>query len=279
MKNFIIKIVLISMFFTPNIIRECFAQNLEDNYLVENWTDTVKAKSKNYSIFHYHQVSKDIFLNHLYTCKNDEIFVDTLNNYSRLIFTHIQGEKFNIPTVPLTHLILLENKKLILGLSSYSISPYHIVIYNFEGKLLYKSTMRIFEIKFNKKELEEFIITYPRVIKCFELHNNAFKIGDDYFLEMSTCILNTIGRDSFLQKVKVTNNRYFPHIFTPNKSRYSHGYYQYLEYYNFFNVSDPLYDIITIDSIPYLLIINDTNMNRIHIPLVPNIDILKEFFR
>src|SRR4051812_35210292 len=98
--------------------------------------DTVETKGDEYTITHYHVVSRLVEEKLVHDFK-DSVFSNGFNNFSRLI---MNGHRysFNVPTIPLTHIIFLKQLGLILGLSKFSNSPYHIVLYSTEGKLLYK---------------------------------------------------------------------------------------------------------------------------------------------
>ncbi len=256
-------------------ISQVFSQVKKQGFFESISYDTIKSKSENYSVLHYHQVSKYVFENKLLKDKKDEIFTDSYNNFSRLILKGLY-HTFDVPTIPLTHVYILENKKLIVGLSQFVVSPYHIVLYSMDGDLLYKSQMTLFELKIKKEEIINLLQKYPSIKDCFE-NNNAFKDSSYYYVELNNCLVKTIGVDSLLKMKSLVPNNFFPFLSSSTSIPYDElGRYKYKRYNNFFDLADPLDDIIFVHSLPYLLVLNDSNGNKIYIPLVSNCDILSD---
>lgn len=245
--------------------------------IVYSHADTIKVKGDNFhNIIYYNHMSEDIFKEKIFNRYSDEIFCDSFNDFSRLVINGYNST-IEIPTIPLTHIYILISKNIIVGLSQYTVSPYNIVLYSMEGKLLYKSKISIFEFKLKKEELKRLVTTYPDIRYCFEQNRNAFKDGEYYYLEFTNCLINKTGnRDSVLAIKEVISNHYFPRIAIPTNTLTATGKYRYREYAGFIDNSDPFYDLIMIGTVPYLLILNDADGKKVEIPLVPNCDILKE---
>ncbi len=230
--------------------------------------DTLIVKNSDYELIHFHKVERNIYTDLLFD-KDDSVFSE-LNKYSRMIVKNSYKE-YNIPTIPFSHLYILNSKDLILGLSSYLLSPYNIVVYRLStGELLYKSKITIFELKLTEDEISKIIAKYPGIENCLKV-SNVFKINEEYYFEITNCIINILGRDSFIDRFNIVGNRYFPLIGSTTASSYDQqGKYYLKSYVGFFDLSDPLYDLIVINNVPYLLILNSDNGEKIHIPLVSN---------
>jgi hypothetical protein len=230
--------------------------------------DTLRTKGDDYTLIHYHMVSR-MLQKKIILDSTDSIFDNRYNDFSRLIMS---GHKysFNVATIPLTHVIFLENLKLILGLSKFTNSPYNVVLYSTEGKLLYKYKIPAFELKVNKSELKQLLKTHPGLDSCLS-KMKVIKENENYYLEISTCFANIIGRESLLEMKTLRLSHYFPNISAPATEDF-----YYTQFYNYFSGSDPLYDLIMIGSVPYLLILNSENGTRVNIPLMSNCNIFKE---
>lgn len=243
--------------------------------IMESYSDTIIVNSEHYRLLHYHEVSKDIEINKLYSSHSDEIFTDTFNKFSRLVFKD-RDKSFDIPTVPLTHLYILANKKLILGLASFTRLPYNIVLYSFNGDILYKGQINFRELKLTREQIKKMIKKYPDFKTCLEHKPNVFKQGEEYHIEITRCISNTVSVDTLVSLGLISGNSYFKRVSIGTHQTYKDGKYNYQQYTTCFDKSDPLYDLIMIGNVPYLLILNETNGNKIYIPLVSNCDILKD---
>ncbi len=237
---------------------------------IEFYMDTVIAESENYGILHYHRVSRNIFRN--YFCQDDgAIFNDSVNDFSRLIFRGGYSY-FNVPTVPLTNIFIIEDKKLILGLSSYNESPANIIIYSFTGKILFKRRLSTYELQLNKRKLKKIINIYPEFKDCIERQPFVFKDGDTYHIEITNCISKVIA-DSFFNWV--SNETFFLGSAIPISEPSRRGY-QYSKIRRYFSKSNPLRDIIMVGNVPYLLVLNDFEGKPVYIPLIANCNILEE---
>ena len=113
-----------------------------------------------------------------------------------------------------------------------------------------------------RKDLHNLLKIYPQLCAC--LTQNIFvKKNDHYFFEISRCLLQILGRDWLLKTKKITSSLYFPLMVTSFDSHI------YRKYYYSYSESDPLYDLIMIGSVPYLLILNSEDGRKVNIPLVP----------
>ncbi len=238
------------------------------HFLTYKVSDTIISRGDEYTLMHFHVVSDSIGKRILFE-ENDSIFNDEYNKFSRLVF-HDRFSSFDIPTIPLNNIIYLKEKKIIIGLSKISISPYQIVIYTDKGELLFKG-FNPFSLRLGLSQLEELILKYPGIRSCLE-HLVVVKDKDDYLFDLSKCIINRIGRDSLLKLNGVILNPYFPGMSTATDQQF----YNTKLYSSFYADGDPLYDLIMSGSIPFLLILNAENGEKVNIPLVSNCNIINQ---
>lgn len=243
--------------------------------LIYSYWDTMTVYWSEGYLQHYEYISEDSVKVKLISSYRDEIFTDSFNDFSRLKFRGLY-DFFDIPTIPLTNILVLEKDKLILGLSRYSRAPYNIVLYNFKGKLLYKSKIDFQTLKVNKLQLKKLISQYPTFRNCLEQKPNVFKKDDTYYIEITSCINQTLDVDSLLYTELIISNRNFPHLSLRSHEPFYNRKYRYQQYVNCYDVSNPLHDLIVVNNQPYLLILNDERGGKINIPLISNCDIIKE---
>lgn len=193
----------------------------------------------------------------------ESIFIDSLNNYSRLVFKSLRYGSFNVPSVPLSQIIYLKESGVIIGLSKFDYSPYHVVIYSTKGELLSKRILASFELKFTMSELRDLLKKHPALYDCLG-KNIIVKDNDDYYIEPSNCVISIIGKDSLLKMDKLVSNHYFPLMNISMDTQKS-------KYHSSFSDSDPLYDLIMIGSVPYLLILNSEDGKKVNLPLLSSV--------
>jgi hypothetical protein len=127
----------------------------------------IEASGHIFRVVHTFSTSDNLWRRKLIHIYNDEIFDEKFNDFSLLKF-FTSDPSFTIPTIPLTHLYLLESKNIVIGLSNNCVSPYNIVIYSTEGKLLFKLSCDIFSIKANLNELKRMVELHPKVTECLK---------------------------------------------------------------------------------------------------------------
>lgn len=266
------------------LTNSAFCENLFDNNAIKNlnsasaivdslpllakatfntFYDSIVVKGKNYKLTHFHEVSAELNRKLLFDSSED-VFNSCVNKKSRIIFKDNNGKSFDIATVPLTNIVYLENLGLIIGLSKIVVSPYHIVIYSTEGKLICKRTLNNIELRFNRTELESLLLNYPALKICLP-QTVVFKETGNYHLEISKCLLNILGRDIVLNMNNKEVSRYFPYMSS------SSGLYS--TYYHSFSDSNPINELKMKGTAPYLLILNSEDGQRINIPLSSNCDV------
>jgi hypothetical protein len=232
--------------------------------------DTIVSTGSDYTLLHYYTISR--FHNDKIVTGGDNIFDTNFNSFSRLIFKN-NTQSFNVPTIPLTHVIYLPNSNVILGLSKFAISPYHTVLYSLEGKLLYKAVMHSLELKATKEQIQSNISKYPGLKNCLQ-ESTIIEEGDYYYLEITPCLIDIVGRESLRNLKMLSSNHHFPlmgHSSPPWNFRY-------LKYYDSFLDSDPLNELIMVGSKPYVLVLNKENGLKVNIPLVTDCQIVEKLF-
>lgn len=236
-----------------------------------SYFDTVKAKSKDYFVLHYHEVSRERKKQMIYSDGKD-IFNNSINKFSRMVIIKPSSEEIDLPTIPLENIIILEDKGLIVGLTRIQASPYLVVIYDLDGKLLYKGNLGTHVLKLSKDRLRQLVSKYPGLSDCLE-KSNCFKEGDTCFVEYSRCIINTIGRDKAMDEIR--NEIVMGHYASPFPVSTDGPVYK--PYENVYRYSDPLHEIVMVGSVPYLLILNTEDAKQVNIPLISNCDLKQEF--
>ncbi len=263
-KNYVKKVQIIPFFLF--ILSNSFSQNKlkidSANLTLQNSKDTLLVKGDDYVLYHYYFTAKLVQEKKVFE-NPENIFVDTLNDFSRLIFKSLRNGSFNIPTIPLTQIIYLKELGIIIGLSKIQSSPYHVVIYSEKGELLSKRILAVVELKFTKPELNALFVKYPKLINYID-KSIVVKDNDEYYIEPSNYLVRVIGVDSLLKMNKYVRNQFFPLMGISIDSRVP-------KYHSSFSDSDPLNDLILIGSVPYLLILNSEDGRKVNIPLISSV--------
>lgn len=262
MKSIIFFVSILYFLLIPNIFGK---ERKNCKIAFDNITkiDTLKVQSKNYRIIHSHQWSKNIDTGILKSSNIfADIFNDTFNTFSRLIIVTKLGDTLNIPTIPLKYLIIKEKVGIIIGLSDFVKSPYNIVLYSLDGKLLFKRRLEVGEIKLNKDEMVDFREKFPNNYECLLSHQCLYKEGDFFYIGLPCNCYDYELNMYYSNKGYIKGNHYFHNmsISTYNPSN------DFKSYSNLFSKTDPFYDILMLDSIPLLLILNSEDEDKVHIP-------------
>lgn len=232
--------------------------------IIEQVSDTIIANSLNYTIIHWFKWSKEIE-DYIYKeINNEKIFDDSVNTFSKLkIFSEQENNSIVLSTIPLKHLIIDEKKKIIVGLSDFSRSPYNIVVYDIEGNLLFKRRLTIAEIKLNKEELVFFQSFFSKDYKCLTERMCLYEEDSLFYIGLPCgCPYNKEIEQYYSDKIQV--NHYFKDMsISTYNSRYG-----FKSYSGLFSETEPLYDITMLDSVPILLILNSEHGDKVNIPIV-----------
>lgn len=139
----LVRFSLLLMFFPVLGFADAFAYNLQKEITIQR---------NEYQLLHYHDWSVR------FSEWKTSVF-DESNKYSRLILKLANGKTvFDVPVPALTKLWISSDMKYMVGLSAIKyLNPYHLVIFDSSGKLLFKKSINCDSV------------TYP----CFESVTNA----------------------------------------------------------------------------------------------------------
>lgn len=257
-------IILLS---SSNALAYCFATQSE-------FVDTIYINSPSVTVLHYKQESKEIE-NKMYSMVEDDlIFSNSFNHFSKLKIYH-GSKEIELSTIPLDNIIILENKHLILGISKVALAPYNIVIYSFDGTIIYKMALPTLSIKITLNRMRDLIDVYPELRNCIEKDNSILYDGQYCYLSLSNRIrrvLEARSIESVFNSEEIVGNPYFNfEISTTNKTN-AFGY-KFKRNKGGYNATDPFFDLMCVDRVPYLLILNDENGNKVNLPLVSNFNL------
>lgn len=200
----------------------------------------------------------------------DSIFNDSINTISKLYIKHkwdyTKYKPIELSTIPIDHLVIDEQHQLIICFSRAMESPYHIVLYNFDGELLYKMQLSILEVAIDMQNYQEFQERFPDHFSYAYEHGQLDTIGgivyfgqnlDMYFSDDEWDIINKLGE------------RKHSHYFTRMDigSTWCGTHIGLRKYTNLFSATDPLYDFVVKDSVPVKMILNDAFGKKVYIPL------------
>lgn len=256
------------------------------NMAADSYSDTTIVKDSLGECTHIKLISEKKDIDYRMNFENN-LFNDRLNKHTRLIYKS-KFDSFNIPTAPLSHLYILREKGIILGLSSYENSTYNVLIYSFSGKLLLKRSLNPVALNLTKNDLKYLIQVYPR-FKTFITNETPFvlKRKDSFYIETSHQMITHLSlnrkRDRKNIIVKTFGAcRYFPERLRTSSNQVDFividdkEFYRFKSHTQFFNLDNPLVDLIMDIDIPYVLILRDYKNEIVNIPLVSNCDILSE---
>jgi hypothetical protein len=205
-----------------------------------------------------------------------DIFNETINDFSRLEIFQKGYDPISIATIPLDNIIILENKKIIIGLTKISASPYKIVIYSFGGKLIYKGSLGVDMIKIGHKKLNRITRKFPDLIASFQKNGNIIKRDSFYYIELtpeSKLTLGTNFRTEYFADEWLYLSSYLPFKVatswnSPNQfDRLIGGYLN----------SSPYSDLIVINDVPFVLVLNNVEGGKSYLPLISNYNTQVDF--
>lgn len=231
--------------------------------------DTLYAKSENIYVFHTH-IESDSIKNLIQNLKQDDfIFNDTFNTFSKLSFFKTNSQPVELSTIPLEKIIILEDKNLVIGLSKVEISPYKIVIYNFEGQLIAKSQNNPFVLKLSMNRINSIKKTNSILFNCLKNEEIVLKKDTFYYYPLSNCILNNMEKGSisnFFSNEELVPDQVIPFRIVLKNS----DGIKFRRLYGFYHETDPFHDLVSVMGIPYILVLNSEKGERIYIPLISN---------
>ena len=281
-KSVLLKVLILNIAFPFRLTCQQIQVFRPDNGIVISYSDTTFVSDSIGQCIHIKKISKTNDIDNRMNFQS-ELLNDMYNKHTRLIYKS-KSDSFNIPTVPLSHLYILREKGVILGLSSYENSPYNILVYSFSGNLLIKRSLNPVALNLSKNDMKYLIRIYPR-FKTFLLTETPFvlKTKDSFYVEASHKMINYfITRKRYDKKnifiKSLVPCRYFSERFitSSNQADYididNQTFYHYKSHSKFFNLQRPFLDLIMDKNIPYVLILKDYKNDTINIPLISNCD-------
>jgi hypothetical protein len=226
--------------------------------------DTMEFKSKDISIIYTLTKTNNIKYN--FFGKGDSILNNDLNKISKLYLTNKFFVTDTISTIPIDNIIIDDTKELIIGLSRSQISPYHLVIYNFNGELLYKKVILPFELEIDSIGYMQFKDSFPEFFDYVIRQKQILQVNDLYYIDL--------GYWHFLsetkkQKIKESGwfkiSHYFPNLLPECFDCTSS--FELSKYTNFYSQTDPFYDFELKNGKPISIILNDEFGGKVKIPI------------
>lgn len=197
----------------------------------------------------------------------DAIFSDSANKISRLSITEGYKKTINIPTIPLDDAIIDDSNNLILGLSRAITSPYKLVLYDFNGTLLFKKSISAFELLMDAKDYVQFGKSYPTFLEYSMREKQVLFESGMYYIDLGYW-KSLSGQEK--EKIKATKwfkpSHNFPYLFTEHIDRWAS--YELSRYTNFYSTTDPFYEFeISKSGQPTGIILNNEFGGKVRIPL------------
>jgi hypothetical protein len=223
-----------------------------------NQSNTILIETEDYIVFHYHDYTyrRESEQFNVWITGKDAIFNDSLNTYSFIVLMDKKSRDtiFRKPCPALTDLLISENGKYIIGLSKIKYSnPYHLVIYDMKGELIFKKEFNVIERKLSPSELTNLVIKFPQSFsKLIDL--GSISISNNYFYIDYLDI--TIRRDSilynYLRNLNYDMNHSFPHMGASVSN-----------WVNWYNLDSPVVEIVeNSNGIEKIIILDDEGIMR-----------------
>lgn len=198
--------------------------------------------------------------------KGDLIFNDSVNRISKLFIINEHYQVDSISTIPIDNIIIDDSKELILCLSRAEVSPYHIVLYNFQGELLFKKKISPFELVLDSTDYIQFRDSFPGFFEYAITHkeimvaNNLYYVDLNYWHYLSENQKEKIKQSNWLKTARYFN--VFPENFDGTLP------IELSKYAGFYSQTDPLYEFeISNTGHPIGIVLNDEYHRKVKIPL------------
>lgn len=197
----------------------------------------------------------------------DAIFSDNANRIARLYITEGYKNTISIPTIPLDNAIIDDSNKLIVGLSRATTSPYKLVLYDFNGRLLFKKSISAFELAMDATDYVQFGKSFPAFLEYAVRENQVLFEHGLYYIDLGYWKFLS-GQEK--EKIKASSwfkpSHYFPYLFTEHLDGWAS--YEISKYTNFYSMTDPFYEFeISESGQPIGIILNDELGNKVKISI------------
>lgn len=236
--------------------------------------DTIAVYSENCKVEHYRERSYEKGQQML-SMHDSDIFNGAINDFSKLVILQVGYDPVEVSTIPMDNIVLLDSPKLVIGLTKVKTAPYKIVIYKYNGELVYKGNLGVDMIKINHKKLKEITQKFPELVRAFKESGNVIKQDGFYYVELSNDVRHILGSGfytKYFSEEWLYIGSYLPfHIALSSSSPY---HYRRLE--GGYLGASPYNDLIIVNRLPFVLVLNNVEGSKSYIPLVSNCDIEKD---
>lgn len=197
--------------------------------------------------------------------KDDLVFDDSVNKVSKLFIIHEHNKVDSVSTIPIDNIIIDDSKQLILCLSRAEVSPYHIVLYDFHGRLLFRKKISPFELVLDSTDFIKFRTSFNDFYRYAIAHNEIMIVDNLYFID-----LNYWHQLTENQKESIKYNNWL------KSSRFFDVYPERIDgilpielskYAGFYSQTDPFYEFEMRDSSVIGIILNDEYGGKVRIPI------------
>jgi hypothetical protein len=194
----------------------------------------------------------------------DTVFNDSLNIYSKLRITKEDYKDIWISTIPIDNVIIDDVNELILCLSRAINSPYHIVLYNFDGDILFKKFINDYQLKLDTTSFIQFKDSFPDFFKYAFNHNQISFVDKFYYVDIS--YIRTLTQ---LQRDKIWDLGWSEYTLNFQLESYVGGnpYPYYLKKFSYYSLTDPFYEYIFQKEKLVGIVLNDMYGGKILIPV------------
>jgi hypothetical protein len=244
--------------------KDSLGRKLSDEYTYFS-IDTLIFKSKKIELLYTLERKED--MDKKVRDFGDKIFNSGVNKIARLHLTLSNGNTIAVPTVPLDNVIIDDSKELIVGLSRAATSPYKIVLYDFNGVLLYKKSILPFELTMDSVNYIQFGRLFPSFLEYAIREKQKLFEGGVYYIDLGYWqFLSGEERGEIKSSSWFKPTHYFPYLFS--ESIDGSRSYELSKYTNFYSMTDPFYEFqMSKSGDPVGIVLNDEFGGKVKIPI------------
>lgn len=227
--------------------------------------DTIRFKGREIEVEHV--LKRTMGLNKRVFSSWDSIFDEMINDFSFMSIIKKHQEIINIPTIPIDNIIIDDENELIIGLSRAIESPYQLVIYNFDGTLLFKKKLSSLEIVLDSISCSEFQNSFPQYYSYAYKSNQIVIENGLYYVDLGYWHLLSDKEKAFIEsKDWIKPSHYFPYLFREQFGTIKS--YELAKYQGFYSQTDPFYEFeITDRRTLTSIVLNNEFGGKVRIPV------------
>lgn len=114
----------------------------------------------------------------------DSIFSKDFNSFSVMHLNPYNQKTIKVPTIPIDNVVIDDSLGLILCLSRAMVSPYQIVLYDFNGDLLFKKKITSFELQLDSISFMQFKDLIPDFYRYAVNNHEIYKNDNVYYIDL-----------------------------------------------------------------------------------------------